>query len=216
MSLPPSQELKVSASDAVVTKTFALVLTTYHKMFCAFPIRRYECSLHQDEIGRVVAVVLSHGLWSIPSVSQNPRTTNHFSKSDSFSTCIVRDLVPSLISVVVLIHETLRSIPEDPAEIPMPENRGTTMRFDHYMAPWKPLNVVLNFIEHAQDSLAAKVRQRHARWLDDVPGGFFAYQDENKIRIEIRSSGLIQIHYLYVENFMQGVEIWAEQWSDWP
>ena len=168
----------------------------------------------------------SHRLWRVSSIGQNSRnwdtrTTNRFFESNNYCTFIVRDNIPpSPLSHTdptysLPNHNTLRELPRDPTDITMPGDANTVIRFSHYTAPRRSMDIVINFIEHARNNLVARLHQHRANWLDDLPNCIFAYQDENKIRIQIRSLPPTCISYLYAKQLMQGLEKWTEKWSEW-
>ena len=111
--------------------------------------------------------------------------------------------------------QNLTSIPTDPADIGMPGHSLQKIRYSHYTRPQRPIDSVLNFIQHAQDDLHAQRIQRHAGWFDDIPGGSFTYQDENSIRFEIHTNPRVWgVYYDFVECLLQGMKIWTKRWSE--
>ena len=114
--------------------------------------------------------------------------------------------------------QPLKSIPDDPTQIVLPGgNPLTVMHFSHYTTARRPVASVLNFIENARDDLLTKMHQRHEDLHDDVPDGSFVYGDENTIRFELHATETIAVmHYGFVEDFLDGLKIWARRWNQGP
>ena len=122
----------------------------------------------------------------------------------------------SLLFSIVVFGRDLALVPSDPTETDMPGWHSMVMHYSNYAAPRMPVHLTLTVIGHAQDSLLAMRSRRHEKLDDDIPGGSFTYHDENGIRIEVLPVPPYRIIYVFVENFLDGLALWAKRWTEGP
>ena len=75
--------------------------------------------------------------------------------------------------------------------------------------------MITNFLDDAYTRLLQLFNGSAARWEEQLPGGSFTHEDENKIRFSFRASPRppIVISFWFVACVMQGLDGWMEEWT---
>ena len=91
------------------------------------------------------------------------------------------------------------------------------MIFSHYTTSRRPVDVIMNFVHEAWNQLEQQFRESSARyWSNPIPGGSFAYQDENAIKLEFHNQASPPLDMSFDDGDMclLGLMEWILMWRE--
>ena len=91
------------------------------------------------------------------------------------------------------------------------------MNFSHYSTLRRPADIIHICVDNAWIDLKQIFERSSARsWGDEIPGGSFVYEDENRIRFELHTipNPSLFVDFRIVEHCLLGLDAWADRWKE--